>query len=368
MQETPTIRPAPRFKKIPDPRDSLAGFKRLPAFEQAYLDGYVEAAGRSIPRARTRLAPADHLGGWGARWNFGRMRYSVPPGLYAVGQPEPGSEVFVTANYKLSFDRLREALAGLSGWVLVLDTRGINVWCAAGKGSFGTEELLAKLRALRLEELVSHRRLILPELGAPGVSAPEVARRSGFVIHWGPVQAKDIRAYLNAGKRKTEAMRRVPFGLGERLAVAPVEFVQAWPLAPAAFAVAALFALPGGSGYGERFLRAFPPLLGLWPLATFGFAALLPLLPSRRFAVKGALLGAAWGLGAALAAGQAPLAAAAFGLVGAGVASFLGMNYTGASAITSPSGAEREVRGSLLPQALALAAGLALGAAARLVG
>lgn len=368
MEPTTTTVPSPRFARIPDPRGSLAGYKRLPALERPYLDGFVEASGRAIPRARTSLSAGDRLGGCAARWNLGRMRYSVLPGLYAFGEPKPESEVFVTANYKLSFDRLREALAGLSGWILVLDTRGINVWCAAGKGSFGTEELLGKLRALKLEELVSHRRLILPELGAPGVSAPELARRSGFIVSWGPVRAKDLKAYLAAGKKKTEAMRRVPFGLRERLAVAPVEFVQAWPLAPAAFAASALFALPGGAGYGKRFLAAFWPLIGLWPAATFGFAALLPLLPTRRFAVKGAFIGAAWGLGAALAAGLEPGAAAAFALVGAGLSSFLGMNYTGASAITSPTGAEREVRGSLLPQGLVIAAGLALGAAGRLIG
>ena len=85
-----------------------------------------------------------------------------------MGSPSPDSPVLVSANYKLSFDVLRRSLAGIDAWILVLDTKGINVWCAAGKGTFGTEELLRRIAAVRLGEVVSHRRLVLPQLGAPG--------------------------------------------------------------------------------------------------------------------------------------------------------------------------------------------------------
>ena len=94
----------------------------------------------------------------------------MEPGLYALGAPAPDSPVFVSANYTLSFDALRSALRGIDGYLLVLDTKGINVWCAAGKGTFGTDELVARIEATRLAEVVRHRRLILPQLGAPGVA------------------------------------------------------------------------------------------------------------------------------------------------------------------------------------------------------
>ena len=70
------------------------------------------------------------------------MRYKVDPGLYAVGRPTVESPVLVSANYKLSFDRLRSQLTGLDAWMLVLDTHGVNVWCSAGKGTFGTDEIV----------------------------------------------------------------------------------------------------------------------------------------------------------------------------------------------------------------------------------
>ena len=68
-----------------------------------------------------------------ARWAFDRGGHRVAPGLYALGKPTADSPVFVSANYALSFDALREALAGRDSYILVLDTKGINVWCAAGK-------------------------------------------------------------------------------------------------------------------------------------------------------------------------------------------------------------------------------------------
>ena len=136
-----------------------------------------------------------------------RNRYAVAPGLYATGRPGPHSAVLVTANYKFSFDHLRRALHGIDAWVLVLDTGGVNVWCAAGKGTFGTGELVRRIEAVGLERVVQHRHVIVPQLGAPGVAAHEVQRATRFRVHFGPVRASDIPAYLDAGLEATPEMR-----------------------------------------------------------------------------------------------------------------------------------------------------------------
>jgi hypothetical protein len=39
------------------------------------------------------------------------------------------------------------------------DTKGINVWCAAWKGTFGTEELIRRIETSGLAAVVSHRTL-----------------------------------------------------------------------------------------------------------------------------------------------------------------------------------------------------------------
>lgn len=110
----------------------------------------------------TTLTFKDRLGGWKVRWGIGRMTYKVNPGLYAVGQPDATSPVLVSANYKLTFDALRKELVGLDCWLLILDTKAVNVWCAAGKGTFGTSELVERIQKTGLGTVVTHRKLILP--------------------------------------------------------------------------------------------------------------------------------------------------------------------------------------------------------------
>ncbi len=179
----------------------------------------------SVIRTDHQIRVKDIIDHIQARWGINRMGHKVEPGLYKLGKPGPDSPVFVTANYTLSFDALRSSLKDIDGYILVLNTYGINVWCAAGKGTFGTEELIRKIEETNLGQLIKHRNLILPQLGAPGVSAHIVKERSGFNIKYGPVRAGDIPAYLSEKKVSAEA-RRVKFTLRDRLTLMPVEFKQ----------------------------------------------------------------------------------------------------------------------------------------------
>ena len=347
--------------------EAQAGFIALNELKKPWVERFMVYGGRTIPVVSTAPRAADRLGGLKARWGIGRMNYDVLPGLYAVGSPTADSPVFVTANYKMSFDALRSSLVALDGWILVLNTKGINVWCAAGKGTFGTAELVSRIAKVKLAAIVSHREVILPQLGAPGVSAPETARLSGFRVEWGPVRAQDIPAWLAAGRAKDEAMREVTFNLRDRMAVAPVEIAHSWPIAIAALALAALFGLPA-RGWLSRALPAATLLLGTIPVGTILFPAILPWLPTRAFAVKGACLGAAWAAACAVAFHLPAMAAAGGVLVAAPVVAFLGMNFTGASTFTCQPGALLEVEKGFWPMLSSLAVGLAAGGAARIFG
>jgi len=333
-----------------------------------FVTGSVVADGRSIPTVSTRLSPRDIAGTWKVRWNIGRDHYSVAPGLYAVGAPTGESPVFVSANYKLSFDVLRQALNGVDGWILVLDTKGINVWCAAGKGTFGTRELEQRIAGVGLERIVTHRVVIAPQLGAPGVSAPHVREATGFRVKFGPVRAKDIPAYLAAGQKKDEEMRRVRFRLTDRITVAPVELVQGWPVLLGAVLVAMALGLPLDAGFLSRCLSYALSLVGAVIVGTILFPALLPILPFRAFALKGAVLGAVWGVVSALVAHGTLAGGAAMALAGAAVVSFAGMNFTGTSTFTCQPGAELEVKVALIPQIAGGVLGVGLLAATRIFG
>lgn len=345
-----------------------AGYLMLEDLRRPWVERFFLYLGRTIPRISTRLTIADRWGGLKARWGLGRMRYSVLPGLYAVGSPGKEAPVFVSANYKMSFDALRSNLDGLDAWILVLDTKGINVWCAAGKGSFGTEELAERISSLRLRTIVSHRNLILPQLGASGVSAPDLARRSGFHIEWGPVRAEDIKAWLAAGKRKDEVMRSVTFAFRDRMAVAPIEIVHSWPLLLTSVILACLYGLPFDDGWPARAFPAAVLLLGTSPVGTILFPALLPWLPSRAFALKGATLGICWALGCSLPFHLSPMATLAGLLLAVPATGFLAMNFTGSSTFTCQPGTLAEVEKSFWPMVVSPIAGIGLALGARLFG
>jgi hypothetical protein len=355
------------FTRVKPIEETIAGFLPLPELERPWLDGFHEYGERLVPRLRTFLSWPDKLGALARRFGLRRNDYRVLPGLYATGSPTGQDPVLVTANYKLSVDALRKELGGLSSWVLVLDTKGINVWCAAGKGSFGTDELIAKIKATRLSDIVSHKALVLPQLGAPGVSAPALARRTGWRAHWGPARACDIPAYLAAGMKKNEAMSRVRFGARDRLALAPMELAQAWPILAAGLALAlagGIASLASGTQDLQQALSRAAKLTaaagGIWLLGGLGFPLLLPFLPSKAFSLKGAFLGMAGGILSASALGYGHWQATALILASSAAVSYLGMNFTGAASFTSHTGALLEVKRAIAPQALAIvAAGIA---------
>lgn len=348
-------------------RGALLGLEDAARARRPWITGSITAGGRAVPVVSTRPSRADVWGGVKVRWNIGRDSYTVLPGLYAAGAPAAESPVMVTANYKLSFDTLRSSLEGIDAWILVLDTKGINVWCAAGKGTFGTRELEKRIAATRLDQVVSHRMLVLPQLGAPGVSAPQVKKATGWTVTYGPVRAEDIRAYLCAGRKKDEEMRKVRFGFADRMAVAPVELTQAWPLLLGILAASVLFGLPFTAGYGHRLLQLFLPLVSGVLAAVFVFPALLPYLPFRAFALKGAVLGLFWGIGAAFLVGASAAAGGGLVLLVTPIVAFISMNFTGASTFTSQPGAALEVRRGIVPMAVSLAAGVIVTVLARLL-
>ena len=334
---------------------SVAKSGSLRRKDSAWISGAVNTAAGEVPQVRTSLSFRDRLGTVKARWDIIRMNYSVPPGLYAVGNPTSESVVLVSANYKMSFDRLRKQLDGRDAWILVLDTKGINVWCAAGKGTFGTDELLNRIKITALEKIVSHRRLIVPQLGATGVSAHVVRKTCGFSIIYGPVRVEDLPAFLNAGMKAQPEMRRVRFGIRDRAVLIPVELVGGGKYV---LLLSTVFALIGGlSSSGYSFAKVLSAgiinasiVFGAFLYGTLLGPILLPWLPGRAFSIKGAALGIA--LVGALAVFGLPgpglfgswLHFAAFAFIIPTLTSFMVMNFTGASTFTSLSGVIREMR------------------------
>jgi hypothetical protein len=331
--------------------------------EQRFEDGVVDTFAGAVPRITSKLTAEDRRGALRVRLNIGRSDYRVKPGLYALGQPDEAAPVIVTANYKLTFDAVREALAGRNLWILVLDTKGINVWCAAGKGTFSTMELISRVIDARLEQIVSHQTVIVPQLGAVGVAGHAVRATTGFRVKWGPVDIRDLPAYLDSDLKPAEGMRRVEFPTRDRAVLIPVEISTLWSakvLAGIAVAVIVALTLGGMATQGLASVGAAMLVAGLAGILAGAVLVplLLPWIPGRAFALKGGIVGAL--LGALVAYGWygvlGTTGAVAAMSIATAISSFAAMNFTGSSTYTSPSGVEWEMRRAI-PVQLALLVG-----------
>jgi len=318
-------------------------------------------------RIDSHWSKEDIKGALRVRMSLGRNSYRVDPGLYKIGNPGKEAEVIVTANYKLSFDVVRKNLEGLDAWVLVLQTYGINVWCAAGKGTFGTDELVRQIKDSRLDLYVSHNRVIVPQLGAPGISGHKVKETTGFTVKFGPVRAEDIKDYVTGGLKKDQAMRSVKFDLKDRLILAPVEVVNS--LRYLLYAMVIVVGISGISSTGYSFtemwtegIRSVFYLILAYVTGGFLSPVLLPWLPFRHFGGKGMVAGfAAFGMVVLISwSTHLPLYFAGWFLISGAISSFMAMNFTGASTYTSLSGVQKEMRLFVPLQIVSVVVGLVL--------
>jgi hypothetical protein len=296
---------------------------------------------RTVNGTTSELTFANRFIHFLIRLGINRGKYRINPGLYALGNPITDSPVFVTANYALSFDALRTSLTNIDCYILVLDTKGINVWCAAGKGTFGTEELTNRINVTSLNQVVKHRKLILPQLGAPGVAAHKIKTITGFHVVYGPIRASDIPEFMKI-QEATPEMRRVSFNLKDRFLLVPVEFVSM--LIPLLIATTILYFI-GGILTSISVAAAILAGVVLFPI-------LLPWIPTHNFSTKGFILGGLITIPFALSQffpspdpplWQSTSRAVAFILTLPAITAYLSLNFTGATTFTSRSGVKREI-------------------------
>ncbi|MTK53180.1 mercury methylation corrinoid protein HgcA [Paludibacter sp.] len=318
-----------------------------------------------IPSVSEQLTLVDKLGALKVRFGIGRNEYKVTPGLYKVGNPDSQSDVLLSANYKLSFDMLRKELGGRNLWILVVDTKGVNVWCAAGKGNFGTDVVVRGIKAASLESVVQHRRIIAPQLSASGVAAHKVKELSGFKVTFGPVLAKDIKPFIDAGYKATPEMRRVRFPMKERAKLIPVDFMyEKYKLLAI---LASVFVIAGldrtGLLFGKMVSESAFPLITIFSAYVAGIVLtplFLPWVPFRPFALKGTFGGVLTSLLWIVLLHPALPEAIAIGLISLSVSSFMAMNFTGSSTFTSLSGVQKEMKWAIPIQIGTIASGFLL--------
>lgn len=331
-------------KKIREKEDIISDERIIHA-----LSGQIETTIGPVNILTTELKSIDKIHNIGVRLGIGRNDYKVPSGIYAIGSPNEESPVLVTANYKLTVDKLRKEIHGLNLWLLIVDTKGVNVWCAAGKGTFSTEEIIYRIQKFKLKRLVTHNQIILPQLGAPGVSGHQIAKYTGFKVIYGPVYAKDIKEFLINNCKATEEMRRINFSLSERMVVSPLETligIKYLPFIFIFFVFMELIQNDFSQALENGLLNTIPYAIAII-IGTILVPMLLPILPFRAFSMKGLVLGGIWSVVVIKYSNvfyydNNIILNISNSLLLTSIISFLALNFTGSTTFTSLSGVKKE--------------------------
>ena len=144
--------------------------------------------------------------------------YAVEPGLYYTGDSyDPDAPLLVTSNYHLTVMLVVRHARAAGVRLLVVDTDGINVWCAAGKGAFSNAAIQKQLERYDRALLTDGKwiKVVLPKFGLAGVDI-RALRKAKIHPVIGPLYAKDLPAYLANPPLKDRDDDRVHFGLQMR--------------------------------------------------------------------------------------------------------------------------------------------------------
>ena len=220
-----------------------------------------------------------------------RKTFVIEPGLYYTGEKyNIDSPLLVTCNYHMTVFWLWRVLKKRSVRLLVIDTKGINVWCSAGKGQFSAGNIIRQLNRYDNNIIYTNDKLeiVLPKLSLSGVSIPKLKSYSIKPII-GPVYARDLPEYLDNQPLRDRVNDKFKFSFTDRLfTLAPsvIQFTKYLILMFAALFVWHYFFNTG----------IYWQVLPIGILFGISYIILFPLLPTKKFAIKGLTLFLFFGL------------------------------------------------------------------------
>jgi hypothetical protein len=149
---------------------------------------------------------------------FPGFNLHIKPGLYPVGNPTEEAPILVTSNYYVTYKRVITSLKkqSIKAWILVVDTKGVNVWCSAAGGNFTAEKVISQIDDCNLSESVNHKNLILPQLSAAGIDHL-ILKKAGWEAKFGPIDINDLGEYQLNEYQKTPKMSQIVFPIQKRI-------------------------------------------------------------------------------------------------------------------------------------------------------
>ncbi|AGK61988.1 acetyl-CoA decarbonylase/synthase gamma subunit [Archaeoglobus sulfaticallidus PM70-1] len=125
-----------------------------------------------------------------------RTPVQVDPGLREINNPTPDSPVFITTNFALTYYTVESDLtsAGISCYLLVLNTEGLGVEVSVAGGQFTAGKVKELMEETKIAEKVNHKYLVIPGLAARLQGAIE--DETGWTVKVGPMDSGRIKGWL----------------------------------------------------------------------------------------------------------------------------------------------------------------------------
>jgi acetyl-CoA decarbonylase/synthase complex subunit gamma len=120
----------------------------------------------------------------------------MEPKVYPVGNVTNESPVLITTNFSLTYFSVEGEVEAsrIPAYILSVDTEGQSVLTAYAAEKFTAESVAAAIKKFDLDNLVGHKKAIIP--GFVAVMSGALAEESGWEVLVGPREASGIPTYL----------------------------------------------------------------------------------------------------------------------------------------------------------------------------
>ncbi len=126
-----------------------------------------------------------------------RKPVAVEAGLKVFGTPDAKSPLLLTSNFALTYFTVASDIetGKVSCYLLVIDTEGLSVESAVAGRKLTADKIGDALKALKMEEKVGHKKLIIP--GRAARLSGEVEETTGWQVIIGPVDSSGIPGFVS---------------------------------------------------------------------------------------------------------------------------------------------------------------------------
>jgi acetyl-CoA decarbonylase/synthase complex subunit gamma len=123
----------------------------------------------------------------------------VEPKLYAIGEPDRNSPIFVTTNFSLTYFLVSGEIenSGINAWLIIPECEGMSVLTAWAAGKFSGAKIAAFIKEIGLADAVDTKEIVIPGYVAQ-ISGELEEELPGYKIIVGPGEAADIEPFVKA--------------------------------------------------------------------------------------------------------------------------------------------------------------------------